>query len=148
MENFKTYTKRLNKISNSTIKNKLFYLTLAKEDGDEDSMMLHELCRYLRSGINSDAIVTIAMVERKYVAWSFTITRHHQPKSMFYVLPEYRGQGVGKMLFNKTAKSLKKRGYSHMYVAPWDRCSSNFFSKMNCTDSPIYDYFFNKRIKI
>lgn len=56
----------------------------------------------------------------------------------FYVLPEYRSQGLGSRLFDKVVDIAKERGVRRMdwQVLEWNQPAIDFYRYKNCTLDP------------
>lgn len=56
----------------------------------------------------------------------------------FYVLPEYRGTGIGSQLFDEVVKIAKERGVKRMdwQVLDWNEPALNFYKKKNAVLDP------------
>ena len=157
MKNITSYSRKLKNIPKKTIKNELYKLTLLYEEGLDDkcaadeSMMACELQKHLKMNIHNDSIVTVLKKGSKFIGWSMSIpanAREGDIKSMFYIKNEYRSKGLGEYIFNKTMKTLKRRGFKQMFVAPWDDRSDAFFEKLNCKHTWGGYYLFTYRIKL
>jgi GNAT superfamily N-acetyltransferase len=93
------------------------------EDSDKDRVLAEELRRFFRAAMPKDRFIAwIAEEDGKVIGTSglcfYTLAPSHNNMSggvayiqNMYTLPEYRGRGIAKVLFDKVLTEAKERGY-------------------------------------
>jgi len=123
------YIRKLSLFSNKYIEEILIPLTLGRQSG---SIMCRRINRLLAGRLDNDVAILVHDKDRKVIAWSLTydLDWNKETKVMLFVQKKYRGKGIGRKLINKTFKYLKSRGHEEVYVAPWNKTSTKFYSKI------------------
>lgn len=92
-----------------------------------------------KSIINSeDSTLYVAIVDDKIVGFlcfgtpRYAFLDYEQELSMLYILEEYRGQGIGTMMFQLACSSIKMNGYDRFVVSAnkYNEKARKFYLKM------------------
>lgn len=84
--------------------------------------------------VKDDHIVGFALFYTNYSTWKGKCLYLED----FYVLPEYRGTGIGSQLFDEVVKIAKERGVKRMdwQVLDWNEPALNFYKKKQAVLDP------------
>jgi GNAT superfamily N-acetyltransferase len=84
--------------------------------------------------IEKDSIIGFALYYTNYSTWKGKCLYLED----FFVLPEYRGAGIGSELFDEVVKIAKLRGVKRMdwQVLDWNEPALNFYKKKNAVLDP------------
>lgn len=92
-----------------------------------------EVCNALVTE-KDDHIVGFALFYTNYSTWKGKCLYLED----FYILPEYRGTGIGSQLFDEVVKIAKERGVKRMdwQVLDWNEPALNFYKKKQAVLDP------------
>lgn len=148
LHNYTFHSRKLIDFSADYINQRLFKLTLTSV-GSVMRSRLHLAIYYKKNipnmifnGIEDD-IVTIVKHNNETIAWAntFHINNSH-PKTMLFVNPDFRRNGIGSILLKKHTAYLKRKNIKKTSFAPWDPRSENFYNKIPNTEFSVNNGIF------
>ena len=84
--------------------------------------------------VENDVVIGFALYYTNYSTWKGKCLYLED----FFVLPEFRGTGIGSILFDEVVAIAKKRGVKRMdwQVLDWNEPALNFYKKKNAILDP------------